>query len=484
MITFNLQELLGKGYNNGFFLNCDCRYRCFEGARSTKKSVDIGGYEPLIKLITSRYRNVVMARKDDVNNSQSTYANLVNLIYQLGWQDKFKITKNPLEIVYKPFGNKIIFRGCNNPDAIMSTKFPVGEFTDLYFEEASELSSYEAFRKMDGSLRSSKQKVQITFLLNGWDKKSWIYDTFFKDRLEDDYNYLETHDYQDYRDDEFSLGQDSKGLYLHKSTYKINEFRSSEKDESARKLKEIALEIYKVECLGMWGNTRDKTYLYFNDNLIKPIEELTSNNFCAFTIGIDIGMGNGEGKIIKNTKNFPDRYRSAMTMSLFGLTEDREKMITLDEWFFSNENREIKKGSPEVAEDMIFQIINWKIKYAKHPQLFKSKILCYVDSADSGGFRTLLESKAKELELFNINFIASTKNKIQTRVDFSNLMMAYGDFLVCDTCKNLIREIKNARADEDGSPREDCDDHMINANEYAWIPLLKEMRRWKTFKEH
>ena len=485
MLRLNIQEIIGKGYGNGWFTNCDARYRVFEGARSTKKSVDIGGYEPIFKLITCPYRNIVMARKDDVNNAQSTYANIVNLIYKLGLQDKFKITRSPLAIKYKPYGNMIIFRGCNNPDAIMSTKFERGEFTDLYFEEASELESYEDFRKMDGSLRSQSQKVQITFLLNGWDKKSWIYDVFFKERLEDDYEYLLTHKYMDYYDADFALGQDSRGLYLHKSTYKINEFRSPEKDISMQELRLKAPEIFKVEGLGMWGNVNDTTYLYWNDNLVKSHSELIQNyRYSVFTIGIDIGMGNGEGKVVLNSKGQPNRYRSAMTMSLFALTDDYSKMVALQEWLYSNEGKEVKKGSVEIAEQMIYTLLNWKMLYTTHPVLMKGAIRCFVDSADSGGFRTLLESKAKELNLNGSQFVASTKNKIQTRVDWCNLMMAYGDFLVCDTCPNLIREIKNARADDKGNPRADVDDHMINANEYGWIPLLPKMKRWKDFKEH
>lgn len=482
----SVQTLIGKGYNDAWFTNCSARYRVFEGARSTKKSVVIGGYEPIFKILTDGNRNVMMCRKDDTNNSSSTYPNIVSLINKMGMQQYFKCKTNPQEIVYKPTGQKIVFKGCNNPEAITSTKFVVGEFTDVYFEEASELESYEAFRKIDGSLRNqSGQGIQITFMLNGWDKKSWIYDVFFKGRLEDDFDYLETHDYMDYYDPDFSIGADSKGLYLHKSTYKINEFRSPYKDESAAHLKEIALQIYCVECLGMWGNTSAQTYMYWNDKLVKTHQELMQMyKYGAFTIGIDIGMGNGEGKPSKNTKDQPDRVRSAMTMELFGLTQDYGKMIALNEWFYTNENKVVKKGSPEVAADMIQQIKDWITLYSSNPVILKGTIVCYVDSADSGGFRTLLEAKAQEMGLMNIVFVASTKNRIQTRVDFTNLMMADSCLLVCDKCTNLIREFGNARQAEDGRCREDIDDHCINAWEYSWIPLLPMIRQWKDFKEH
>ena len=482
-MMLSLSELIGKGYGNGWFTNCKARYRVYKGARKTKKSVDMCGYEPIMKIISDPNRNIIICRQDDTNNGTSTYPNIVNLISSMGLSRFFKCKVSPYEIRYLPTGQKIIFRGCNNPTAIASTKFPVGELTDIYFEEASELDSYETFRRIDGSVRSQHADLQITLLLNGWDKKSWIYDVFFKGRLEDDYDYLETHDYADYLDMSFNLGF-GFGVYLHTSTFRINEFRAEYSDESMEILKRTAFENYKVEGLGMWGNTSDTTYLYMNDGLIKPHFELMRYNYACYSIGIDIGMGNGEGKVIKNTKDQPNRYRSAMTMSLTGITADYAKIICLNEWFYSNENQIVKKGSPEVADDMIKVIKSWIDLYWQHPVLMKGLICCYVDSADSGGFRTLLEAKAREHGLMNIKFMPSTKNRIQSRVDFENLMMAFGEFLFCDQCVNLIRETRNARAAEDGRCREDIDDHLINANEYSWIPLLPKIKRWKEFKEH
>ena len=480
MKEISVQKCIGKGYNNFWFTNCKARYRIGEGGRSTKKSVNIAGYEPVFKILSNPNCNIIMTRKDDTNNSTSTFPNIKATIIQLGLQDYFICHSSPQEIIYKPTRQKIIFKGCNNPEAITSTKFEVGELTDIYFEEASELDSYEDFRKIDGSVRNSKgEGLQITLLMNGWDKKSWIYDVFWKGRLEDDYEYLETHDYMEYYDPDFSLGQDSKGLYLHKSTFRINEFRSPYKDESMAELKKKALEIYKVEGLGMWGNNSEATYLYFNDDLIIPHFKATQLQYAAITVGIDIGSGNGEGKMVKNTKDKPNRYRSAMTMSITGLTSDYSKLVPLNEYFYSPLNEVVKKGSPEIADEMVLTLCKWRDMYKIY-----GTFVIYVESADPGGFRTLLEAKAKEHNLFNARFIASTKNKIQSRVDFENLLMAFGEFTPTDQCPNLIREIKNARAADDGRCREDDDDHMLNANEYSWIPLLPKIKRYKDFKEH
>lgn len=478
MATYSIQSLIGKGYNNGWYTNCKTRYRCFCGGRSTKKSVDIGGYEILFKIMRDANRNIIVCRQDDTNNSTSTYPNIVALINQLNLNYYFRCKVSPYEIMYKPTGQKVVFKGCNNPSAIASTKFIVGELTDIYFEEASELSSYDAFRQIDGSVRPVNSFPQITLLMNGWDKRSWIYEVFWKGRLEDDFEYLESHDFQECADLGFNLGY-GYGLYLHKSTYKINEFRPAYKDESMAILREKALEIYKVEGLGMWGNTSDATYQYWNDNLVLPHYEAMKRDFSSIMVGVDIGSGNGEGTgLIKNTKNKPNRYRSAMTMVITGLTSDYANLIPLDEYFYSPLNEAVKKGSPEIAHEMVVKLIQWRNMYRIN------QVIVYVESADPGGFRTLLEAKSQELGLYGARFIASTKNRIQARVDFENLLMAFGEFRPTELCKNLIREIKNARAAEDGRCREDEDDHTINACEYSWIPLLPKIRRYKDFKEH
>ena len=44
MSDISVQDLIGKGYGSGWFTNCKARYRVFEGARGTKKSVNIAGY--------------------------------------------------------------------------------------------------------------------------------------------------------------------------------------------------------------------------------------------------------------------------------------------------------------------------------------------------------------------------------------------------------------------------------------------------------
>ena len=500
-------KVIGTGYENGWYTNCKARYRLFEGARNTKKSKDIIGYEVIHKIMNDELRNVMITRKNDNDLRQSAYENICGCIFDLDLQGKFKMTTNPLEITYRPTGQKIIFRGLNSPTSLNSITFRHGFLTDVYIEEAFELDSYDDFRKLDGSLRGKLPQgyfLQITMCFNAWDGLSWLYSEFFKGRLEDNYEILDRDDvtYMDYYNPDF-IGPYGKGLYLHKSTYKINEFRDKETyDLAAREMKLRAPEIYKVEFLGMFGVTTGKVYDCWDDSLIKTIQEILgidshgfpNYDFSDYAIGIDTGLSDGTGKVkaVKKGENQDVKVKAATTMSLGAITSDNNKIVTIDEYFHSNnksdnetntDDRE-KLTEPQQLDRICEYIRKWINMYGNgRTILMKGTIKIYVDSADIG-FRQTLEIKLREHGIYNAVVYASTKRPIRTRTSFYNLLMAYGEYVVSNRCPNLAREIRNCRKGEGNIPRQDGNDHILNANEYQMSPFFQSLNRWKTFKEH
>lgn len=476
---------MGKGYTRGYWKNCKVRYRAFKGARNTKKSYDMCGYEIIDKILSDERRNVVVVRETFNTHRHSTFPRIQKLINSMGLKDKFEIKRSEMEITYKPTGQVILFKGFDNPEKLTSIEVVYGYLTDVYVEEAFEIDNYEEWRVFDGSIRGDLPEGlfhQITFCFNAWNIDHWLYEKLFKGRLEDDVNYLLEHPYADYKNEEEIIeGGYGKGIYLHTSTYKINEFRDKDVyDAVMEELRKKAPEIFKVEGLGMWGNATESTYPEFSEDLIRSRAEINNMAYNCYAIGIDTGLSNGQGQI-KKGKDV--RIRSATTMQMVGITSDFSKLCCINEFFYSNENELVKKTEPQLMEDIVDTLIEWKKLYQNHPILMKGIILVYVDCADIG-FRQGLEMVAKKKGLFNVSFQASTKIRIQTRVDFIRLIMAWGEYLISEACPNLIREIKNSRKGEKGEVREDFDDHAINSNEYAWCPVIKRLQRWKTFKEH
>ena len=78
------------------------------------------------------------------------------------WQ--FKIS--PLEIVYKPTGQKIYFRGADDPGKIKSIKVPFGHIGVLIFEELDQFGGEEPVRKIEQSAIRGGDEAYIFKMFN------------------------------------------------------------------------------------------------------------------------------------------------------------------------------------------------------------------------------------------------------------------------------------------------------------------------------
>ncbi len=82
----------------------------------------------------------------------SVYAQLQWAISELGLSDEFKCITNPMEIEYLPTGQKIYFRGADDPGKIKSIKPTFGYIGVLWFEELDQFHGQEAIRKIEQSV--------------------------------------------------------------------------------------------------------------------------------------------------------------------------------------------------------------------------------------------------------------------------------------------------------------------------------------------
>ena len=516
--TVDIQKANGKCYNNGWFTNTtDIRYRLFKGSRNSKKSFNMIGNEIVIRMISDDVTNVLVCRKNDVDNRNSTFANVIRAINDFGLENDFSVNKTNMEITYKD-GRLILFKGLNNPTSITSLHAKIGRFNCVYIEEAFEIESFEDFKKLDYSIRSAGKEYdkdgnlvdahytqQITMCFNAWSSEHWLYSEFFhKAGFEDDVEYLEHHKYMDYKNPDF-VGPYGKGIYLHISTYKANEFRDrTQVDVAAEEMKKASFDEYATLYLGCWGNATETTYPEFKNanNVVSSdvIKEMIFNNFA---IGIDTGMSAGDGtkpKVLK-TDDPSARVKAANTMVLSGITPGFKKIVAIDDYFHSNNPRfaEFNTDNKDNLDinAQVYAILNkiyeWVVKYGdernhKHGDiLMKGTINVYVDSADIM-FRQLLQMTARNFIMPNginlgsrLRFWGSTKKDIWMRVQFERAMFGLGDMLVHEECHNLVREIKNSRRGEKGEARIDGNDHDLNAYEYSWSPFVNSFALWKMF---
>ena len=509
----DIQKSLGSCYNNGWFTNTrNIRYKLRKGSRNSKKSYNTAN-EIVMMMISDDTTNVLVVRKNDVDNRNSTFTNIQRAINDYGLEKEFTINKTNMEITYNRDGRKIIFKGLNNPTSLTSIQPAVGRLTCVWIEEAFEIESYEDFKKLDQSIRAAGMEYdaegnlvsvhypqQIIMTFNAWSSEHWLYTEFFhKAGFEDDVEYLEHHKYMDYKNPDF-VGPYGTGVYLHISTYKANEFRDrTQVDVAAAKLREASYDEYTVLYLGCWGNATETTYPEFKGaRNIVPEQIIAQMSFAGFAIGIDTGMSAGDGskpKVLK-TDDPSARVKAANTMTLSGITPGFKKIVALEEYFHSNNPRfvEFNTDTPKTLDigeqinALLSTIVEWMDKYAKRKDmLMKGKINIYVDSADIT-FRQLLVMYANNYILPNglrlgsrLNLFGSTKKDIWMRVQFERAMFGLGDMLYSENCKNLIRETKNSRRGEKGQARIDGNDHEINSFEYSWSSFVNSFVMWKMF---
>ena len=123
----------------------------FPGGRGSTKSsfISIAFIDRLMR--NDEMHGVVMRQVGDTLRS-SVYQQILWAIEVLGLSDEFKATVSPLEIMRIKTGQKIYFRGADDPGKIKSIKVPFGYIGVLWFEELDQFAGPEAVRKIEQSV--------------------------------------------------------------------------------------------------------------------------------------------------------------------------------------------------------------------------------------------------------------------------------------------------------------------------------------------
>ena len=128
--------------------------------------------------------NLLVVRKVFRTLKDSCFTELKWAINRLGVAEHWEIKESPLEMTYKPTGQKIYFRGLDDPLKVTSITVEYGYLCWMWIEEAYEVSNESDFDMLDESIRGaipSKTKLfkQITLTFNPWNEHHWIKKRFF-----------------------------------------------------------------------------------------------------------------------------------------------------------------------------------------------------------------------------------------------------------------------------------------------------------------
>lgn len=290
----HLPDLIGKGY--GDFWRFRGRYRVCKGSRASKKSKTTGLYY-ITKMIQHPEANLLVIRKTERTLKDSCYKELKWAMQRLGVEHLWRCNVNPLEMTYTPTGQKIYFRGLDDPLKVTSITVDKGHLCWCWIEEAYEINKEEDFDMLDESIRGQIPDTlwkQITLTFNPWTDKHWIKRRFF--------------DVQ------------SPDILAKTTNYMCNEWLD---EADLRMFEEMRLnrpKRYRVAGLGEWGIVDGLVYENWEEKEF-DVQEVSSRPNVQSAFGLDFGYTNDPsalfcGLIDKEAKEiyvFDEMYGKAMS---------------------------------------------------------------------------------------------------------------------------------------------------------------------------
>lgn len=223
-----LPDIVGRGY--GTFWNFKGRYRVVKGSRASKKSATVA-LNTIYRIMQYPQANALVVRKVYRTLKDSCFAQLKWAIHRLGVDQYWKATESPLELTYLPTGQKIIFRGLDDPQKIASVMVDVGVLCFLWIEEAYEITDEADFEMLDESIRGVSPPghfKQITISFNPWNERHFLKRRFFD-------------------------AEPSPDILAITTNYLCNEWLDESDMEMFERMRQTNPRRYKVAGLGEWG---------------------------------------------------------------------------------------------------------------------------------------------------------------------------------------------------------------------------------------
>ena len=178
-VRISLPAYVGRGYKA--FWNFKGRYRVVKGSRASKKSKTSALWY-IYNIMKHSQANLLVVRKTYRTLKDSCYTELKWAVKRLCVEHLWDFTKNPLEATYTPTGQKIYFRGLDDPLKVTSVTVDVGVLCWMWIEEAYEITKEADFDVLDESIRGEVPPglfKQVTLTFNPWNERHWLKKRFF-----------------------------------------------------------------------------------------------------------------------------------------------------------------------------------------------------------------------------------------------------------------------------------------------------------------
>lgn len=244
-IKLSLPQVVGRGYAT--FWNFKGRYRVCKGSRASKKSKTTALWY-ITNMMKYPDANLLVIRKTYRTLKDSCFTELKWAISRLKVDAWWDIKESPLELTYKPTGQKIYFRGLDDPLKVTSITVEKGVLCWAWLEEAYEIMSESDFDTLDESIRGEVPESlfkQWTITFNPWNEHHWLKKRFFD--VEDD------------------------NILAMTTNYLCNEWLDDSDKKLFESMKKNNPRRYAVAGLGNWGIVDGLVYENWREEAFTPI---------------------------------------------------------------------------------------------------------------------------------------------------------------------------------------------------------------------
>ncbi|MFD5849693.1 PBSX family phage terminase large subunit [Cytobacillus pseudoceanisediminis] len=425
--TINVMDLMNVNFYSLWL--AEQSHIVAKGGRSSMKSSVIS-LKLVVDFLEDDLGNVVCLRKVGKYLSTSIYEQIKWAIYMLGVEDEFYFGKSPLLIRHKATNTAFYFYGVDDPMKIKSAKIAKGYVMALWFEEAAEFAGVEDIDIVEDTFIRQEiegKEVKVFFSYNPpRNPYSWINEWLDTKAGDDDY-FIHHSTYLD----------DKKGFLSEQMIRKIEKYKENDEDYWRW--------MYAGEVIGLGD-------MVYNMDHFHEIEELPKDDDLIL---IDIAIDTGH-------------QVSATTFLAFGFTKKRN-VILLDTFYYSPENKVVKKAPSELSKDLKEWMDKIQQTYNRH---FDQQT---IDSAE-GALRNQF------FKDYGIRLHPVVKKKKIDMIDNVQDLLAQGRFFVLKKATNeiFLTEHKKYQWDADTLQSDDpkvikIDDHTCDAFQYYVQDNLRKL---------
>lgn len=265
-IRVHLPDVVGRGY--GTFWRFKGRYRVCKGSRASKKSKTTA-LNFITRIMEYPQANLLVVRKTFRTLKDSCFTELKWAIHRLGVDAYWDFKESPLEMTYKPTGQKIYFRGLDDPLKVTSITVEVGCLCWMWIEEAYEVMNEADFDMLDESIRGEVPDglfKQITLTFNPWNQHHWMKKRFFD-------------------------APPSPDILAMTTNYLCNEWLDEADRRLFERMKEQNPRRYQVAGLGHWGIAEGLIFENWREEAFS-IDSIRGLDSVGSAFGLDFGYTN------------------------------------------------------------------------------------------------------------------------------------------------------------------------------------------------